>query len=309
MVFPCHPSFCFHILDAYADCLRVPALFALHIRQVFAGPVNLRGLRGRIWVVILARIEASGEVLFDGGWPEFLTDHMVTNGDFRVFTYLSGVDFKIKALVLRCLTVSVRSRVTRVIRRSGGGGAFAFHLCASFCAGGILADVFRCGAQPFVIKAASVGSSDASDSASGSSGCSSAGSSAISGTASAASRVAGVGFGTTGASSTGFSSVSTLLAVASGACAGGLDDSSDTAGIVGVTGDAAVGSGACGACGACVGSSDDSSGAAGVVGVVGDAAAGSGGFGDSSCNAGGGGVVPANTEDLKDGNAKTQYIV
>ncbi|KAJ0975497.1 hypothetical protein J5N97_017462 [Dioscorea zingiberensis] len=83
-------SFCYHILDAYADYLRLLVSFARHLRRVPAGPINFRGLSGRIWVVMFARIEATDEVLFDRGWLDFLRDHFVTARHILLFTRFSS---------------------------------------------------------------------------------------------------------------------------------------------------------------------------------------------------------------------------
>ncbi|KAJ0972488.1 hypothetical protein J5N97_020447 [Dioscorea zingiberensis] len=62
-----------------------------------------------------------------------------------VLYLIARLTFRTKALVLRWLTISSQARVMRVIRRSRGGGASAFRLGDSFCAGESLADVFRRG--------------------------------------------------------------------------------------------------------------------------------------------------------------------
>ncbi|KAJ0965112.1 hypothetical protein J5N97_026250 [Dioscorea zingiberensis] len=195
MVFLVLPSFCHHVLDAYTDYLRLPAAFTRHLRRVSAKRVNFRGPSGRIWVVMLARIEATEEVLFDRGWLDFLRDHFVTAGHILLFTYLGIVDFKIEF----------------------------------FQEDGCPKDVFCRGSQPLAIKAASVDSGDTSTSSSGFG----AGSRVVFGVATAASYTASAGSGAVGASSTGASSASGT-SVASYVGSGDSGDSSGDAGSGGV---------------------------------------------------------------------------
>lgn len=85
---------CVHSISSGHALQRIPPAYRKHIRGRKPRIIHLSGPSGDTWQVTLAKAE--DELYFEHGWPTFVRDHAIENGELLVFRCLGESKFNVE---------------------------------------------------------------------------------------------------------------------------------------------------------------------------------------------------------------------